>query len=71
MMKERIINFTGTIEGDPQVLVYPQVGGKYINSPVHEGEWVGVDQDVAYINRDIVGMNYQPASVRAPYPASW
>jgi multidrug efflux pump subunit AcrA (membrane-fusion protein) len=63
---DQILNFTGTVEGDPQVKVYASVNGKFWENAVREGSWVGRDDILAYINRDIVGMNYQLASVRSP-----
>jgi multidrug efflux pump subunit AcrA (membrane-fusion protein) len=56
----------GIVEGDPQVLVYPQVGGKFQYNTVLEGSYVQYNQPLAYIDRDIVGQTYNLAPVRSP-----
>ena len=56
----------GIVEGDPQVLAYPQVTGKFQYNAVKEGEYVAYDQPIAYIFRDIVGQVYNLAPVRSP-----
>lgn len=56
----------GIVEGDPQVLVYPQVGGKFQYNTVQEGSYVQFGQPLAYIDRDIVGQSYNLAPVRSP-----
>lgn len=56
----------GIVEGDPQVLVYPQVTGKFQYNTVTEGAYIAYDQPIAYIYRDIVGQTYNLAPVRSP-----
>lgn len=63
---QQVLTFSGSVEGDPQVKVYPQVSGKFWGNAVEEGSAVGKDSVLAYINRDVVGMNYQLAKVLAP-----
>ncbi len=62
----KTVSGEGIVEGDPQVLVYPQVGGKFQYNTVLEGSTVGYDQPLAYIDRDIVGQSYNLAPVRSP-----
>ena len=61
-----ILDYQGTIEGDPQVKVYPSVGGKFQQNSVREGDFVHQDQTISLINRDIVGSDYQLAQVNSP-----
>jgi multidrug efflux pump subunit AcrA (membrane-fusion protein) len=54
------------IQGNPQVKVYPNTTGLLINNTVKEGDYVYKDQVISYIDRAIVGSDYQPAPVKAP-----
>jgi multidrug efflux pump subunit AcrA (membrane-fusion protein) len=58
--------FQGIANGDPQVKVYPQVPGKFEKAAVTEGNAVKKDAVIVYINRDIVGMDFQLAPVKSP-----
>ncbi len=57
---------SGIAEGNPQIKVYPIVTGKFERNAVSEGSFVNKDDTILYINRDIVGMDYQLANVMAP-----
>lgn len=63
---EEEIRLYGIAEGDPQVQVYPMVHGKFERAAVTEGDTVSKGQAVLYINRDITGMDFQLAPLRAP-----
>lgn len=61
-----IIKFEGIAEGDPQIKVYPTVAGKFEKNIVNEGDSVRKDTYLLYINRDIVGFEYNLAPVKSP-----
>ncbi len=63
---EEIVSIQGIAQGDPQVKVYPQVPGKFERVAAKEGSTVKKDDILLYINRDIVGMNFQLAPVKSP-----
>lgn len=63
---EEVIKLYGIAEGDPQVQVYPMVHGKFERPSVTEGDKISKGQAVLYINRDITGMDFQLAPLRAP-----
>ena len=60
------IDVQGIAEGDPQIKVYPIVPGKFEKAAVKEGARVNKDDVIVYINRDIVGMDFQLAPVKSP-----
>ncbi|MCX8093072.1 MAG: efflux RND transporter periplasmic adaptor subunit [Candidatus Goldbacteria bacterium] len=61
-----ILKFEGIAEGDPQVKVYSQVPGKFEKNLVAEGDYVKKDTNISYINRDIIGFDYNFAPVKSP-----
>lgn len=63
---QEAIFIRGIAEGNPQIKVYSQVPGKFERNAVSEGSFVNKDDTILYINRDIVGMDYQLANVMAP-----
>lgn len=63
---DRMMSFTGIVEGDPQVKVYSLVAGKFQSNVVQEGQMVAVDQNLAYILRDAIGEVWQENPVQAP-----
>jgi len=63
---QEAIFIRGIAEGNPQIKVYSQVPGKFERNNVSEGSFVNKDDTIIYINRDIVGMDYQLANVMAP-----
>lgn len=60
------IKFDGIAEGDPQIKIYPTVPGKFEKNLVNEGDNVRKDAILAYINRDIIGFDYNLAPVKSP-----
>lgn len=58
--------FQAVAKGDPQVKVYPQVPGKFEKAAAAEGSIVKKDMPIVYINRDMVGMDFQLAPVKSP-----
>jgi len=60
------ISVQSIVEGDPEVKVYPQVSGIFAKNAVAEGDIVKKDQDLVYIDRNIIGYKYALAPVKAP-----
>lgn len=56
----------GIAEGDPQVKIYPAVPGKFERVQAKEGSFVKKDDVILYIDRDVVGMDFQLAPVKSP-----
>ena len=63
---QKILKFTGDIEGKDQVQVYPKVPGKLIEYKVQEGEPIEKQDVIALIDRDVTGFKFEPAPVEAP-----
>ncbi len=57
---------TGTVKGIEDVNVYSKVQGKLIEYKVREGQWVKKDDVIALIDRDVTGVEYEPAPVKSP-----
>ncbi|MEO0232416.1 MAG: efflux RND transporter periplasmic adaptor subunit [candidate division WOR-3 bacterium] len=64
ILKEII--FTAEIEGNPDIYVYPEIPGYFLKYTVKEGEKVEKDGIIAYIERKIPGMEYNPIPVKSP-----
>lgn len=58
--------FNGILEGDPQVKVYSDISGKFIQNLVSEGNFIKKNDTIATIDRDIIGADYLSAPVRSP-----
>ncbi len=58
--------FNGILEGDPQVKVYSDITGKFIRNAVSEGGYVNRGGAIAFIDRDIIGQEFQPAMIVSP-----
>jgi multidrug efflux pump subunit AcrA (membrane-fusion protein) len=58
--------FNGILEGDPQVKVYSDITGKFINNAVNQGDYVKKGDVIANIDRDLIGQEFQPAIVKSP-----
>lgn len=56
----------GIAEGDPQIKIYPAVPGKFERVAAREGSSVKKDDTILFINRDIVGMDFQLAPIKSP-----
>jgi multidrug efflux pump subunit AcrA (membrane-fusion protein) len=59
------INFSGVVEGDPQVEVYPIINGRFEKNAVSEGQQVNKNDVLAFISRDEIG-TYEFVQVKAP-----
>jgi len=56
----------GIAEGDPQIKIYPAVSGKFERVAAKEGSSVKKDDTILFIDRDIVGMDFQLAPIKSP-----
>jgi membrane fusion protein (multidrug efflux system) len=56
----------GIAEGDPQIKIYPAVPGKFERVAAREGSFVKKDDTILFINRDIVGMDFQLVPIKSP-----
>ena len=63
---EESVLIQGLAEGDPQVKVYTMVPGKFEKAAAREGSFVKKDDVILYINRDMVGMDFQLVPVKSP-----
>jgi len=70
VLKKETVNisyeFSGILEGDPQVKVYSDIAGKFIRNAVSEGDYIAKGSAVAYVDRDIIGQEFLPAVVMSP-----
>ncbi len=60
-----IIRLNGNAEGDPQVMSFPMLSGKFDKNIVSEGQQVQKGQIIAYIDRDIAGGGFELEPVKA------
>ncbi|OGP55740.1 MAG: hypothetical protein A2V67_13475 [Deltaproteobacteria bacterium RBG_13_61_14] len=63
---EDIIDLTGWIEPDERVNVISKIPGKLTRNVVREGDEVGKDQVIAYVNRDEIGVTFAEYPVESP-----
>ena len=63
---EDIIDLTGWIEPDEKVNVISKIPGKLTRNTVREGDEVGQDQTIAYVNRDEIGVTFAEYPVPSP-----
>jgi len=57
---------TADIEGNPDIYVFPEIPGYFLNYVKSEGEKVEKDEVIAYIERKIPGMEYKLVPVKSP-----
>ncbi len=60
---EDYILLTGSIKALDEATLYPRTSGKLLKNLLHEGDPVKKDQPVALLERDEVGVVYEPAPV--------
>ena len=63
---EDIIDLTGWIDPDEKVNVISKIPGKLTRNTVREGDEVGQDQTLAYVNRDEIGVIFAEYPVPSP-----
>jgi multidrug efflux pump subunit AcrA (membrane-fusion protein) len=63
---ERILKYTGTVEPEEQVSVYPKISGRILSVDVDENDRVAKDETVAMIDPEITGQRFEPFEVTAP-----
>ena len=57
---------SGTLKGIEDLFVFSKINGKLIRYTVKEGTYVKKDQIIAYIDRDVTGLKFEPATVKSP-----
>ena len=62
----RRVTFTGTVAGEVQAPILPEVPGKVLTFRVKEGEHVAKGDTLALVDRSLPGMAYEPFPVLAP-----
>jgi len=60
------LKFLGTVKGENQVQIFPDVPGRLLRYTVKEGQSVQKNHVIALIDRSVPGMEYEPAPVRSP-----
>lgn len=60
------IQVSGTVSAKEEANAYSKVPGKLLRYVKAEGDWVNKDQVIAWVERDEVGLTYEPAPVKAP-----
>ena len=63
---KKTLLFTADIEGNPDIYVFPEIPGYFLNYVKSEGEKVEKDEVIAYIERKIPGMEYKLVPVKSP-----
>jgi membrane fusion protein (multidrug efflux system) len=63
---ERILRYTGTVEPEEQVNVFPKISGRVLSVEVEENDVVAKDRTVAVIDPEITGQRFEPFEVKAP-----
>lgn len=61
-----LINVSGTISAKEQANAFSKVPGKLLRFVKAEGDWVAKDEVIAWVERDEVGLTYEPSPVKAP-----
>jgi multidrug efflux pump subunit AcrA (membrane-fusion protein) len=60
------VGFTGVLQGEDETYVYSDIPGQFQAYEVEEGQTVEKDQVVAYLERDVPGLEYKPYAVESP-----
>jgi membrane fusion protein, multidrug efflux system len=60
------VEYIGNIKAQDEAQVFPKVGGKIIEKRKNDGERVDKGDVIALIDRDEVGMKYEPAPIESP-----
>jgi len=63
---ERRVRLVGTVRGENEALVFPDMGGRLLKLNVREGQYVRRGQVVALIDRSAPGFDVKPLTVIAP-----
>lgn len=60
---EEALTLVGTVKAKDEATLFSRVSGKLVENLVKEGDRVKIDQPVALVRRDEVGVEYKPAPV--------
>ncbi|MEA1913045.1 MAG: efflux RND transporter periplasmic adaptor subunit [candidate division WOR-3 bacterium] len=63
---KRTISFSGSVKGENQVQVFPDVPGRLLKYTRKEGDKVKKNSEIALVDRSVPGMEYEPSKVRSP-----
>lgn len=63
---EEAVNYVGVLKAQEEVEVYPKVSGKIIEKIKEEGSVVKRGETIAYLDRDEVGLKFEPSPVESP-----
>jgi len=61
-----LISVSGSLKAKEQANAYSKVPGKLLRYVKAEGDWVAKDEVLAWVERDEVGLTYEPSPVKAP-----
>lgn len=62
----KTIKLVGLVKGEKEVQVLPHVAGKLLANKVKEGDYVHKGDVIALVDRDVVGMKFEPSPVKSP-----
>jgi len=60
------LSYYGNVGGVKEAVVYPDIPGKLLRYEVKEGDFVNKDQVIAYLERSVPGVSYEPYPVKSP-----
>ncbi len=63
---EKTLEYTGSIKGEDEVLIYPKVSGKVIEKVHEDGSQVTKGEPILFVDRDEVGLKFEKAPVESP-----
>ncbi len=63
---EHVEIYTANISGEPLTPVLPEVPGKFIRYIVSEGQYVNKDDVIGYLDRSIIGLEFNKYPIKAP-----
>jgi len=63
---EKRLRLVGTVRGENEVLVFPDMGGRLLKLNVRDGQYVRKGQIVALIDRSAPGVDIKPMTVISP-----
>ncbi len=63
---EKRLRLVGTIKGENEVLVFPDMGGRLLKLNVRDGQYVRKGQVVALVDRSAPGVDIKPLTVISP-----
>ncbi len=62
---ERSLDFTGTVVAEEEILIYPDLPGRFLKYLKSEGSYVKKNEPIAHLEREIPGVEYKPLVVKS------